>query len=102
MPGLRNRKQNHEKQPKPKGAVSEMFDIPRAAVSGEMQIELSGNTEAIISGCGGVLAYDETVIRLAGKKVGVTFTGRRLQLKALTHNSAIVEGFIMNIAFTVN
>jgi len=89
------------REPKPKGALGEMFDIPRAAVSGEMQIELAGNTEAIVTGCTGVLEYDEGVVRLSGKSINVRFTGRRLLLKALTRESAIVEGFIMNMEFTV-
>ena len=95
----RNRKQSPKKEPKPKGALSELFDIPRSSMAGEMQIELSGNTEAVIAGCAGILEYDENVIRLAGKKMSVKFTGRRLQLKALTHDSAIIEGFIMSMEF---
>lgn len=98
---MRRRKQLPGGEASPKSALSELFDIPRAASGGEMQIELAGNTEAVISGCTGVLEYDEGVIRLGGSKVSVKFTGRRLQLKALTQSSAIVEGFIMNVEFII-
>ena len=96
MSKSRNRQ---EKDPKPKGAFSELFDIPRSAMAGTMQIELSGNTEAVVDGCAGVLEYDENVIRLAGSRMSVKFTGRGLQIKALTHDSAIIEGFILNVEF---
>jgi len=94
-----NRKQPPKKELKPKSALSELFDIPRASIAGEMQIELAGNTEAVVTGCAGVLEYDENIIRLAGRKISVKFAGRRLQLKALTHDSAIIEGFIMSMEF---
>ena len=91
-----------EDDPKPKSAFREMFDIPRAAVGGAMFVELSGNTEAVIGGCAGVLEYDENIIHLAGNKMSVKFTGRRLQLKALTHDSAIIEGFILGLEFILD
>jgi len=84
-----------------KGGLSGIFEMPPSAVAGNMHIELSGNTEAIIDGCVGVLEYDENIIRLAGKKMSVCFTGRRLSLKVLTHDSAILEGYILGVEFIV-
>ena len=96
---LRNRGSSPKDEQVPKGAFKEMFDIPHSALGGTMYIELSGNTEAVVGGCSGVLEYDENVIRLAGNKMSVKFTGRRLQLKVLTHDSAIIEGFILGVEF---
>ncbi|MCL2579394.1 MAG: YabP/YqfC family sporulation protein [Oscillospiraceae bacterium] len=95
----RNRAQQPQNEPKPGGTLRELFDIPRAAIGGTLQIELSGNTEAIVAGCTGILEYDENVIRLAGNKLNVKFTGRSLQLKALDQTGAIVEGYIMSVEF---
>ena len=89
-----------DENPKPKAGISELFDIPGAVTTQEMQVELAGNTEAVITGCTGVLEYDPGTIRLAGKKLSVTFTGRGLALRALTQNSAIVQGYILNVEFT--
>ena len=99
MQKSRNRAENPQGEPKPKGALRELFDIPRAAMGGTMQIEISGNTEAIVAGCTGVLEYDESIIRLSGNKMTVKFTGRNLQIKALDQNSAIIEGYILNMEF---
>ncbi|HHY52729.1 MAG TPA: sporulation protein [Clostridiales bacterium] len=79
--------------------LGELFDIPKSAMPGVMQIELAGNTEAVVSGCTGVLEYDENTIRLSGGKMNVRFTGRNLQIKVLTHDSAIITGFILNVEF---
>ena len=95
----RNREATPVPEPKPKGGLGELFDIPKAAMPGVMQIELAGNTEAVVSGCPGVLEYDENIIRLAGGKMNVRFTGRGLQIKVLTHDSAIIAGFILSVEF---
>lgn len=102
----RNRKLREEQREAPqeqkkKPGLGELFDIPKAAFSGVMQIELSGNTEAVVDGCTGILEYDENIIKLAGGKMGVKFTGRNLQIKVLTHDSAIIEGFIIGVEFII-
>ena len=95
----RKLKDTGEENLRPKAGVSELFDLPGAVTTGEIQIELAGNTEAVISGCTGVLEYNPDTIRLAGKKLCVRFSGRGLGLKALTQNSAIVHGYILNMEF---
>lgn len=76
-----------------------MLDIPPSALSGIPQIELAGNREAVIDGCQGILEYDEENIKLTTGKMSIRFTGRGLQIKVLTHDSAVIEGFIRNIEF---
>ena len=95
----RRTKNAQEESLRPKAGLSELFDIPGAVTTQEMQIELAGNTEAVITGCTGVLEYDPGVIRLAGKKLSAAFTGRGLVLRALTQNSAVVQGYILNVEF---
>ena len=85
-------------QPKPK--LGELFDIPRSAMFlGELLIEVTGNTGAVVTGCTGVLEYSPQSVRLGGGKLNVRFNGRALQIKALTADSVIVEGFILSIEF---
>ncbi len=94
----RNRKaQQVEAAPKPR--LNELLDIPATALSGVPQIELAGNREALVDGCQGVLEYNEAVIKLATGNMSIRFTGRDLQLKVLTHTSAVVVGFITGIEF---
>lgn len=96
----RNRKDGGDtRQPAPKGKISALFDIPPSALSGVAQIELSGNREAVVDGCKGVLEYDDSVVKLAAENMSIRFTGRGLQIKVLTHDSAIITGFILGIEF---
>ena len=98
----RNRKEYIPEEPSgARAKITEIFDIPQAAISGTAQIELAGNREAVIDGCMGVLAYDENLIRLALRGMVATFRGRGLQIKVLTHDSAIVGGYITAIEFSV-
>ena len=90
---------NAAESPRPKTGIGQLFDIPGAVTTQEMQVELAGNIEAVITGCTGVLEYDANTVRLAGKRLSVKFIGRGLQLRALTQNSAIVEGYILNVEF---
>jgi len=85
--------------PPAQGKLSTLFDIPPSALGGVPQIELAGNREAVVDGCKGVLEYDENVVKLATDKMTIRFEGRGLQIKVLTHDSAIVTGFITNIEF---
>jgi sporulation protein YqfC len=79
--------------------LSGMLDLPPSAMSGVPQIELGGNREAVIDGCQGILEYSEDSIKLAAGKLNMLFTGRGLQIKVLTHDSAVIEGFISSIQF---
>ena len=88
-----------EEAPKPRAGIGDLFDIPGGVTTGEMQIELAGNTEAVITNCTGVLEYNPNAIRLVGKKLSVKFAGRGLELRALTQNSAIVQGYILSVEF---
>lgn len=79
--------------------ITGALDIPPSALSGIPQIELAGNREAVIDGCQGILEYDENAIKLTTGKMSIKFTGRGLQIKVLTHDSAVIDGFISNIEF---
>ena len=97
----RNRKAEPELQPiaEIKSGLSHIFDIPQTALAGIPQIEMAGNREAIVEGCQGVLEYDENIIRLSTGKMSIRFMGRGLQIRVLTRDSAVVEGFITHVEF---
>ena len=102
MRSKRNRNRKAEQLPGPESAqpnIARLLDIPASAIAGNCQMEISGNREVVIDGCQGILEYDETVIKLATGKMSVKFTGRGLQIRVLTHSSAVVEGFLTGIEF---
>lgn len=99
----RNRKarepEKNEPPKTPKTLVSTLLQLPPTSVSGMSQIDIMSNREAIIEGCRGVLEYNEDYIRLNLGNMSVRFCGRALQLRSLSEESVIIEGFIQSIEF---
>lgn len=82
-------------------AVGKKINIRGLAAPLKMpsHMEINGNTEVIVEGCGGVLEYDTESVRIKAAKMMVHFTGRGLTIKCLTADSLVVTGFITGIEF---
>ena len=93
----RNRQAVPTEAPAPR--LGALLEIPSSSLGGIPQMEIAGNREAVIDGCQGILEYDENVVKLTTGKMSIRFFGRGLQIKVLTHDSAVVTGFITNIDF---
>jgi len=105
---MRNHRSRNRTEVKPEKITPDMrtkitniFDLPQSSLAGTSQMEISGNREVVIDGCQGVLIYEDNIIKLALRGMIATFRGRSLQIRALTHDSAIVCGFITGIDFSV-
>ncbi len=95
----RNRKP--QKPDAPASRIANALDIPPSVIcTGLAQMELSGNREAVIDGCQGILEYDDTVVKLDTGKVMVRFIGRNMQIKSMTAESIVVTGFFNAIEFS--
>ena len=79
--------------------IESALELPSGMFGGLAHIELSGNREAIIEGCKGVLEYDENLVRINTGKMIIRFLGRDLTIRNLTDNSAIIEGYITSIEY---
>ncbi len=66
---------------------------------GGAHMELNGNREAVVEGCGGILEYSEESVRVRTGKLAVRFVGRGLRIKCLAADSLVVEGFFTGIEF---
>lgn len=101
--GIKRRRHRREPMQEPapasKSRLTKMLELPAAALPGLPQIEISGNQEAVVEGCQGILEYDENVIRLSAGKMSIRFTGRNLQVRVLTQSSAVVAGFLTGVEF---
>lgn len=75
------------------------LELPVETVIGLPHLELSGNREAVIDGCKGILQYDENVVKIKTGKMMLRFTGTGLNLRSLTDSSLVIEGFISGIEF---
>jgi sporulation protein YqfC len=75
------------------------LELPSGIFAGLAHLELSGNREAIIEGCKGVLEYDENLVRINTGKMIIRFLGRGLTIRNLTEDSAVIEGYITTIEY---
>lgn len=75
------------------------LELPADIGSGMAHIELSGNREAVVEGCCGVLEYDENVIRLNVGDAVLRLCGRGLGIRSLTADSVVIEGFILSLEY---
>ena len=64
-----------------------------------VHFEINSNKEVIIEGCKNILQYDENIVRISVKGMAVSFLGRNLEIKCLTTDSLIVQGFITSVEF---
>lgn len=79
--------------------IAQFLEMPEGSIHNISHIEVSGNSEAMVDGCQGVLQYDENIIRINTEKMIVKFTGKRLQIKCMTSDTAIITGVISGIEF---
>ena len=63
--------------------------------------EISSNREVIIEGSRGVLEYSTEIIRVNTNGMVVCFKGRNLNVKCISPQALIINGFINAIEFSV-
>ncbi len=68
--------------------------------TGGTLIELTGNRQAVVDGCDGIVDYDAEKVILRTGRLTVRFSGSGLRLKRLTENSAVIEGFINAVEYS--
>ncbi len=92
-------RKQEKKAVKPVEKLVSAFDLPKTVLPGMANIELTGNREAIVDGCDGIVQYDDEVIKLSTGKLVVCFYGNRLTIRTLTTDQAVIEGEIISIQF---
>ena len=79
--------------------IESALELPSGIFAGLAHLELSGNREAVIEGCKGVLEFDENLVRINTGKMIIRFLGRNLTIRNLTEDSAVIEGYITAIEY---
>lgn len=63
------------------------------------RIEVISNRNVIIDGCDGIIDYDDERVSVKLGRIKADITGKKLRLKMLTENSAVIEGYVKNIEY---
>ena len=74
------------------------MDLEQKGTGGSV-LTLTGNRQAVVDGCDGIVDYDETQVIFRAGRLRVHIIGTQLQLKRLTDHSAIVEGYLASVEF---
>jgi sporulation protein YqfC len=80
-------------------SIAKKMQLPIGLLPNIPHIEMNGNREVIVEGSKGVIDYDENTVSIDIGKMSMFFLGRNLTLKCLTHDSLIIEGFLVSIEF---
>lgn len=80
--------------------IGDKLELPPSAFPGVPQIELSGNREATVEGCRGILQYESSVIRLSTGKYIIRFTGTDLCIRCMQDSLVQIAGHILSVDFT--
>ena len=80
--------------------INDTLELPRDAMPGAAQIELSDDREALVDGCRGVLQYDSDVIRLSTGRLVLRFTGHDLMIRAMQQEQLLISGTILSVDFS--
>ena len=92
------------KEPKNKNQTSperlaKILDVPQNMFESYSQIVLSGNREAVVDGCHGVIEYEDDFIKLKIGRQVVKYTAQILQIKCMTGENVIIDGKILSVEF---
>lgn len=79
--------------------LASILQLPTAVISGVTHMEVNGNHEVVLEGCGGIIEYTDEVVRVKTGKTTTKFSGRNLTIKCIQVDSLVVQGFITAIEF---
>lgn len=75
--------------------------IPAQFLGNQPTLEFIGNRQVVIEGTKGILKYTDDTIRINAGVMIITFIGRNLNVRCISPDCTMVDGFISNIEFTV-
>ena len=79
--------------------VYRKYEIQKESLFGGTHVEISGNTEAIVEGCLGVLEYGDRSISLNTAKLTVRISGADLSIASFQNGQAVITGIIAGVDF---
>ncbi len=84
-----------------KAIISEMFELPREVVLDLPRLTLVGNVQIYLENHRGVIAYDESRIRIGVNNGEIIIRGSNLQIKNLMAEELLIKGTIEGIDYEV-
>lgn len=96
-------KKSKDKKPEIGLEVTDFFDLNKASLKNMLSpvhLDVKGNREIVVEGCGSIEEYDENLVRIKVPKMSISFFGRNLEIRCMTVDSLVIEGFVTSIEFS--
>lgn len=74
--------------------------LPKSAFNGYAQIDLTGNEEASIDGCKGIIEYSSEKITLNLGNCCASFCGDSLEMQTFDEERTVIKGKFLSIEFS--
>lgn len=84
-----------------KAIVSELFELPPEVVLDLPRLTLAGNLQLLVENHRGVVAYDDTEIRIGVNNGELVVRGQNLQIKNLFAAELLIKGEIEGLDYEV-
>lgn len=79
--------------------AAQVFDLPTGDFENTAHIEFIGNREVSVSGCRGIIEYNDIIIRLnIGRKV-LRLSGNGMSICNMFDNDIVITGNIQSMEF---
>ena len=92
-------KENGEKRGGLMGKAEKIGPLADTLLPGGCRVEVTGNRRAVVEGSAGILEYAEETVCVHAGRYTVRFSGRSLQIRALSPTYVVIEGFFTGIEY---
>lgn len=80
-------------------AAADGLKMPRDVVLGEILISFVGRTSVTIENYRGILIYDDSTVKLQGKRCKLIIKGKRLHIDYYNSEEMKITGYIQSMEF---
>jgi len=93
------RKESGEERKKWQETVADFFELPRELLFNLPRVTLIGNVHFYLENYGGVIEYNEEIVRLKVKEGEIIIKGKDLSIKNFFAEEIFIEGKIKTIEY---
>lgn len=84
-----------------KAIISDLFELPREVMMDLPRLTLVGNVQVYLENHRGVIAYDESLVRIGVSNGEIIIRGQDLKIKNLVAEELLIKGIIESLEYEV-
>lgn len=80
-------------------SIADFFELPKELLCNLPRITLIGDIQMLLENYGGIIEYNDQLLRLKIKEGEVVVTGKNLKIKNFLYNELLIEGNIISVEY---